>query len=501
MDEAKAVMPRGVSEKINLRFPGISPWRYCAPLGYLSFGLLGCLIMGLGEDSVLLVLSLTIYGFAGYIFLRQAGGFAITPATLFFLFFTIFTYIGGLTLFFSNGEGVNYGGGERNYIFYLALHGGILAIALGGIFATIAFGFSPQKEFTLFRRTPWRNVHNLPGDTVVITLIGLTALAMSALYVYNRGSLPLIQVLIAHGKEGLYELAIAARAEFSRYGRGAGSYFYQGYFQQFYVVILPFVTIYVGSQYLHNRKAKLLILWLVLGIITSFFLTLSLQRWPFMFFIIMNYVLYASYIGRIRVGHALAFTALALSLFGFLTYIRGYQSLAVVLLWIQERLFVTNVDVLYSIFEMFPRHFSYFGGQAFLSDIRGVLPGPDVAFARWSYDAVYQVYGNGTAPTIFWGELYADFGLPGVLVGSLAAGFVIQWVHIAFLRGVKDLLRLIIYTILTMASAELALTTPVTVMFQFGVVTIFLLVVALKAVRWIFDVRGLPHVAERAVIG
>ena len=337
---------------------------------------------------------------------------------------------------------------------------------------------------THFRRTPWRNKYNLPGDTVAITLIGLAALAMSLLYVQNRGTLPLVQILMAQGTEDVYELAITARAEFSRYGRGAGSYFYQGYFQQFYVVVLPFVTIYVGSRYLHYRKAILLMLWLALGIITAFFLALSLQRWPLMLFIIMNYVLYTSYIGRIRAGHGLIFAVLALALFGVFTYIRGLKDFSQIVPWVQHRIFFVQVNVLYSIFEMFPRHFSFFGGQAILSDIRGILPGPDASFTRWLYDAAYQVYGNGSAPTIFWGEFYADFGLPGIFVGSLLIGFVIQGVYIGFIRGEKDLMRLLLYTFLIMASGWLAMANPVGALFQIGVITVLLLIAALNMIRW-----------------
>lgn len=448
--------------------------------------------MGLGEDSVLLVLSFTIYGFAGYIFLRQAGGFAITPAALFFLFFTIFTYVGGLTLFFSSGEGVSYGGGDRNYMFYLAIHAGIMAIALGSIFATIAFGFSPQRELARFRRSAWREKYNQPGDNLVITLIGLVALTMSVIYIYNRGSLPIIQVLLAQGEPDLYDLAYTAREEFSRYGRGAGSYFYQGYFQQFYLIILPFVTLFIASRYLYYRKAILMVLWLGLGILSSFFLAVSLQRWPLMFFLFMNYVLYVYYVGRIRISHALAFGTLILSLFGLLTYIRGMENFGMLVDWVVARLFDTDVNVLYSMFEMFPQHFQFFGGQAIFGDIKAVLPGPDVGFSRWLFDAVYKTYGNGTAPTIFWGELYADFGLPGVLTGSLLAGFIMQWLYITFIRSAKKLHRLVIFAIITVALAGLAITFPVTVLFQLGIITSLLLIVTLAVMRWFLHAGPFP---------
>ena len=213
-----------------------------------------------------------------------------------------------------------------------------------------------------------------------------------------------------------------------------------------------------------------------------------------MIFIIMNYVMYVNYRGRIKTSHALYFVVMALSLFALLTYIRGMGDLSTALFWAQNRIFKTNVDVLYSIFEMFPRHFEFFGGLAILADLKGVLPGPDVAFSHWLFDALYRVHGTGTTPTIFWGQLYADFGLPGVLAGSLLAGFFMQWFYIWFIRGEKSLLKLIVYAIITMALAGLAITNPVTILFQLGIVSTLLLVLVLKVMRDLFQAE--PKVAN-----
>jgi oligosaccharide repeat unit polymerase len=399
----------------------------------------------------------------------------------------MFTYSGGLWLFFHNGAGVSYGGGEPNYQFYISITGGIFLLALGMISASIAFGFSPRQELIRFRNRRWSNAHGTPGDRVVIALFGIVAIVVSAFYIYSRGSLPIIKIILAQGSENVYELAYAARAEFSRYGRGAGSYFFQGYFQQFYLIVLPFVSVYVGAQYLHQRTAFLRWLWILCGTITVFVLAVSLQRWPTMFFIILNYILFASYAGRIKISHALMFVFLALSLFGFLTYIRGMEGFAMAVDWIWYRIYWTNVDVLYSLFELFPEHIDFFGGQAFISDIKGVMPGPDTGFARWLYDKVYQVYGNGTASTMMWGELYADFGLIGVLIGSLFIGFTMQSLYIFLIRGNKDTLSLLLYTIFTMALGQLGIANVSTVLIQYGMVTTLLLVTVLKATRWIFS--------------
>jgi hypothetical protein len=48
------------------------------------------------------------------------------------------------------------------------------------------------------------------------------------------------------------------------------------------------------------------------------------------------------------------------------------------------------------------------GGQGIMSDVVGILPGPQPGFTRWLFDVVFRVYGTGTAPTVFLGQAYAD---------------------------------------------------------------------------------------------
>ena len=66
----------------------------------LGCGVLLCVLVSGGENPVLLALSLTIYLFTALVLLKNAGGFTVTPALMFYLLFTILIYISGLGFFF-----------------------------------------------------------------------------------------------------------------------------------------------------------------------------------------------------------------------------------------------------------------------------------------------------------------------------------------------------------------------------------------------------------------
>ncbi|MCH8327863.1 MAG: hypothetical protein IID15_04980 [Candidatus Marinimicrobia bacterium] len=454
---------------------------------------------------MLIALSLLIYAWVAWVLLRQAGGFIVTPALLFFLFFTVFIYIVGLSYFIHNGEGTLWGTGRRNYPFYLALNGGMLCLALGAMLTSGLARFQPRAELRSFRLRAWVDTHNLPSDKLVLFLVagGATLITLFFVFVLRGGSIPLLTVLTAADQGNVRDLASAARAEFSRYGVGAGDYVYQGYVQQFYIVILPAVVLMFGGKYLLHRERLWKWAWIFFALVAAFFLVMSLQRWPLMFFLILNYLIISGFYGRVKISHAAIFSVIIFGLFGAISYIRGMPSLAGLLIGIKERIFYISAEIFYSLFEMFPKHFPFWGGEALMSDLAGVLPGPGSGFASWLFDNFYRVIGNGTAPTLFWGEMYVDFGLPGVWMGALLSGIVMQAIYIYFIRGRKSLYSLVIYAIFTVSMAQLANTNPVEVLFKFGMVTVLLLLLMMNTLRWLLYTTPFPPapqpLVERAV--
>ncbi len=75
-----------------------------------------------------------------------------------------------------------------------------------------------------------------------------------------------------------------------------------------------------------------------------------------------------------------------------------------------------------------------------------------VPFDTANYVGVYEIpHGleSISANGAFIADLYADFGMPGVLVGGIVAGFIMQWFHIHAIRRKKTIVAIALYSFLT----------------------------------------------------
>ena len=148
---------------------------------------------------------------------------------------------------------------------------------------------------------------------------------------------------------------------------------------------------------------------------------------------------------------------------------------------IGSRLFYVPAEVLYYYFEVFPNHVGYLHGRsidklAWLLHMR--------FFDTASYVGHYGFSGPEALETVsanasFIGNLYADFGLLGVLFGSMLAGAIMQWLHIYLIRCRKTFLTLATYAFMVFAFWDLHSTALPIVLATDGVILVFVF-------RWLF---------------
>ena len=417
------------------------------------------IVSALLPDLMLWLISILIWLLCLCLLIKLGSFKFISPIGFFFIIYTLFIYTGGLILFFSGGKGAAFTSGEHNYQFFLAITVGLFGLCLGALFANISAGYKPKEETTLFREKPWADTLKGGAAGLCLGILSVLAITCTLVYVTSRGVLPLIQALESFGLPESYAANIASRIQFTAYGEGGGSYFFQGYFGQFYQVVLPFSALFSMAKFLYSKDKRWMASWIGLSLIAAFFLMLSLQRWRILVFIILTFLVYNLYRFRLGKGSILAVTLAGVCAYAFLGVARGIP-VDFIFQDFTQRILLGQIIDTYPVFEIYPEYADFRYGYIVFNDLWGLLPGPNIGSGTLLYALMYpnSLY-IGSASTSYGmlGELYADFGLAW-LIGSMAVyGFVMQVSLIWFVRSKKSLLKLVFFAFLIMSFGWLAL--------------------------------------------
>ena len=221
------------------------------------------------------------------------------------------------------------------------------------------------------------------------------------------------------------------------------TYFGQGYFEFVRVTLVPYLCLVVFAFF--GRSSRRLIL---SGVALCLFLgaaaqMVSGQRWPMAFYMVAIAYLSLVLFGR-KGRRALMTSGLAFYLFVMFTtflmvrYGANASGLGAEFVAIHRdvlrRITISSFWPTYQAFEVFPRVLDYQYGATWIQDLRGFLPGPDENFSVEYSRLLGQSWGS--APLSFVGELYANFGSLGVLVGSGLLGWIIGFFELRLGRRV-----------------------------------------------------------------
>jgi len=215
------------------------------------------------------------------------------------------------------------------------------------------------------------------------------------------------------------------------------NYIGQGYFELIRLGLLPYLSLLIFLKYYKNKFK----LFGYISIGTVILLSLaSGQRWPTAFFIltlvyffilIYNLKIWSNKI--ISVGLVLLFFMLSLT---FLMNRSSVQEVEGGMLFfaIINRLFyritlASHIPVFFT-YELFPEKIPFQFGKIWLQDIIALLPGPDQTFGVIYSTIIGQSWGS--APLTLLGELYANFGLLGPIIGFMLLGLILAYLQELF---------------------------------------------------------------------
>jgi hypothetical protein len=171
--------------------------------------------------------------------------------------------------------------------------------------------------------------------------------------------------------------------------------------------------------------------------------------------------------------------------------------------FIADRLLYGPSEVVYYYFEVFPDHQGYLHGRSIgkLSWLMGMkyFDTPNyVGHYAWP-GRLESINANGA----FISDMNADFGLPGVLLGGLVAGGIMQWIHIFLVRRKKTIVGLACYAFVVYEFWDLNSTSLTTLLASNG--TLLALALMWLIEKWVYgDVsagKGTPVLGRVPQLG
>jgi hypothetical protein len=324
----------------------------------------------------------------------------------------------------------------------------------------------------------------VPG--FVLLTAGL--LVITAFAVLIRPTIPLLELITHPGN-------FLANNEWRfQYTTGTPGF---AYLSQAFGNGLPFVAVFAFLAASASRSRRWAFAAVAVAGFTGLVLVLSTQRAPILWFLLLYVV--GSDAKSIRVSRrriVLYGGVVAVVMFGVLAFrtvdaeAPGATGISSALLGAIDRLFLVQNRVADFVVRLPTGGGTYLG-----SDLVALRPGPDIGFSGF----VYNLYlpgspVQGTAPSIFTAQLYADFSWLGVLIGGIILGLVLAFLE-GLLRRTRTIQTITLVVALTLAIARLQQVDIVSAVFDFGVVAYLccyaFLVVAGRVTRRARSSRGI----------
>lgn len=233
--------------------------------------------------------------------------------------------------------------------------------------------------------------------------------------------------------------------------------------------IFPLLIMIAGGSFLVTRNRRWL-KWFLLTLVPALLFTaISLEKAPVAsLFLMLFFLFYLIRLGRINLRALLGFIGLTLA---FPVLFFSLTSASIVSRLI-DRLFHVPAYVLYYYFEIFPNTTPFLGGRSInkLALLFGEKP---FELTNYVYKYVYTGPGSldtGQANAAFIGDLWANFGPLGVLMGAFAVGVLLQGLHIFLIRKEKNVLNASVYAFMMYAAWLLSSTSVFTILLSNGLI-------------------------------
>jgi oligosaccharide repeat unit polymerase len=192
------------------------------------------------------------------------------------------------------------------------------------------------------------------------------------------------------------------------------------------------ITFTLFALWLKKRNTKFLILFVVSLFYSIFAAVMAVEKAPLVWLLVGIFFVYSLAINNGNVSlkniAILSFFLIVIMMFSYMI-LMGAPDLISAISFTFSRAFAGSISPAYFYLEFFPEHQDYLMGRTFPNPL-GLMPYEPYRYTievmNWLFPSLASAGIVGSAPTVFWGEAYANFGPTGVpmvafIVGCLTA--------------------------------------------------------------------------------
>ncbi len=142
-----------------------------------------------------------------------------------------------------------------------------------------------------------------------------------------------------------------------------------------------------------------------------------------------------------------------------------------------------QIQVAYYYLEYFPSYHPFLNGLSFPNPA-GLLPFTNFPLTQqvhsWVHPELARIDIIGSMPTIFWGELYANFGFLGIIIITPLIGIILYIMNWYFESKKNTVLGLSLFIFLIFHYKNLALSSLSNYIFDLNLILIFIFSIVLR---------------------
>lgn len=345
------------------------------------------------------------------LFLMKIAGLSlfkltIPSVTIGAMFF--FAYFGILPLYFG-WDKYRYLIGVQDKMLILKMFAfsswSILTMVLGFVFANKCMNIGTLN-------TSFYKLRNLNNNEVLLLLL-LLGFCLIILSIYIS-KVPQVALVVAFSK-GINE----AKAARSLMGNA-----FPGKYHWYKLIMRDLLSVIVYAFYANWLITKKKSTLAILGIsfcLATFSLIMATEKAPFAWFLVALFLIYilVKKGNRLSIKNLLPLIFILMLVFvGFYMCFMGSRNVTTSISSTFSRAFTGSISPSYFYLKFFPLHHEFLWGTSFPNP-KGILPFKPfrltVELMNWRFPHLAQKGIVGSMPTVFWGELYANFGIWGIL--------------------------------------------------------------------------------------